>query len=70
MSSVPPLVNSSLDSDFSKAGIHSFLLVSRFNFPSCPKIVGDCFYHVPDFLLLFPMFTLRLCLLPLGFKLL
>ena len=70
MSSVPLLVDSSLHSDFGKAGIHSFLLILRFNVSSCLKIVGDRFYHISNFLLLFPMFALCFRLLPLRFKLL
>ena len=70
MSSIPLLVNSSLNSDFGKTGIHSFLLVFRLDFSGCLKIVRDCFYHISNFLLLFPMFALCFRLLPLCFKLL
>ena len=70
MSSVPLLVDGCLHSDFGKAGIHSFLLILRFDVSGCLKIVRDCFYHLSNFLLLFQMFALRFHLLPLCFKLL
>ena len=70
MSSISLLINNSLNSDFGKTGIHSFLLVFRLDFSRCLKIVRDCFYHISNFLLLFPMLALRFRLLPLGFKLL
>lgn len=70
MSSISLLVDSCLYSNFGKTGIHSFLLVFRFNISGCLKIVRDRFYHISNFLLLFPMLALRFYLLPLGFKLL